>query len=153
MKEIKLTRGMTAIVDDADYDALSKKRWYCTNHGYAARRSTIAFKKSKIQLMHREIMGQSGLREIDHINGNKLDNRRENLRFATKSQNMANRGKQSNNRLGAKGVTQHRETWGFRAEIMVNGDRKCLGSFRTKEMASMAYAEAAKELHGEFARQ
>jgi hypothetical protein len=88
---------------------------------------------------------------VDHINGRKGDNRIENLRLATDCQNSYHRPKKSNNVSGFKGVYQ-RENGKYRAVITAGKKRKSLGSFNTKEEAYAAYCEAARRLHGEFAR-
>lgn len=88
---------------------------------------------------------------IDHINGIKGDNRITNLRLATDCQNSYYRPRKSNNVSGCKGVYQ-RENGKYRAVITVNRKRTSLGTFSTKEEAYAAYCEAARRLHGEFAR-
>lgn len=88
---------------------------------------------------------------IDHINGDKADNRICNLRLATDCQNSYYRSRQSNNNSGFKGVYQ-RENGKYRATITVNKKTKNLGTFDTKEEAYAIYCEAARRLHGEFAR-
>jgi hypothetical protein len=109
-----------------------------------------------IVLMHRlilELDGQNidGL-EVDHDNGNRLDNRRENLRPATKSQNMSNRGPFLNNKSGFKGVCWHKRRQKWIAQIHVSGKRTHLGYFDDPIAAARAYDAAALELHGAFAR-
>jgi hypothetical protein len=93
---------------------------------------------------------------VDHRNLNKLDNRRQNLRIATRSQNGMNRRAMSNNELGIKGVSRDKNKKGktplFVARITVEGKTRRLGYFRTTEEAAAAYAAAARELHGEFHR-
>lgn len=93
-----------------------------------------------------------GEQEIDHIDGNGLNNRFANLRLASRSQNAANRRTSKNNASGFKGVRQKpgRNTW--EAYIQVNKQKKFIGSFATPELAHMAYCKAAAELHGDFAR-
>jgi len=88
---------------------------------------------------------------VDHINGVKGDNRIANLRLATDCQNSYHRPRKSNNVTGYKGVYQ-RENGKYRATITVNRKRTSLGTFDTKEEAYAAYCEAARRLHGEFAR-
>ena len=90
--------------------------------------------------------------EIDHINGVRSDNRICNLRVATRSQNMMNCGKKSNNASGFKGVSWHKLVGKWSAGITVAQKRTHLGVFKDKQEAAAAYAEAAKRLHGEFAR-
>jgi len=90
---------------------------------------------------------------IDHVNGIKDDNRWCNLREATPSENQHNRGKYKNNTTGFKGVVRtNRLDKPFRAKISCNGKMKHLGEFNTPELAHQAYSEAAKQLHGKFAR-
>jgi hypothetical protein len=88
---------------------------------------------------------------IDHINGNKSDNRWENLRAATQSQNMGNSALNKSNTSGFKGVTFSKRRKKFVAQIMKNGKGKFLGHFSNPEDAHAAYCKAALELHGEFA--
>jgi len=89
-------------------------------------------------------------RHIDHINGNPFDNRLCNLRLATRSQNMMNRGVARNNSLGLKGVYRQRNK--FVAQIKDHGKRRYLGIFDTKGLAALAYAKACLRYHGMFAR-
>ena len=90
--------------------------------------------------------------EIDHIDGDKINNRITNLRAATHSQNAHNRSKNNNNKSGFKGVTWQSHAQKWRADIMVEGETLNLGYFCTKEEAAEAYADAAHRLHGEFAK-
>ena len=148
MKTIRLTKGKSAIVDDADYVGLMKNHW-CFSTGYAMRGT---WRDHKTHLMHRQIMGQppQGM-EIDHINGNRLDNRRCNLRFATRSQNIINKGCQPNNKLGVKGVSKRASTGRFYARIGAKGRKPYLGIFPTIEEAIAARQKAEHNLYGEFA--
>lgn len=90
--------------------------------------------------------------DIDHINGDRSDNRIVNLREATDTENGRNRGKNKNNRSGYKGVSKFKNEKRWGARICENGNKHYLGSFHTPEAAYAAYCEAAKRLHGEFAR-
>lgn len=89
---------------------------------------------------------------IDHINGNRSDNRISNLRLASQSQNRQNSKTPKNNTSGYKGVSCDTRHGTWRARIFVNNKDKYLGTFKTKEQASEAYIDAAKKYHGEFAR-
>lgn len=101
--------------------------------------------------MHRFILGVSGRLLVDHKNGDGLDNRKQNLRCATNAQNLCNRGKNSNNTTGYKGVSYYRRTGRYAANIGA-GHKRFLGYFDTAEEAHKAYSEAAYKLHGDFAK-
>lgn len=88
---------------------------------------------------------------IDHINGIKDDNRISNLREATKSENLRNRGAQKNNKSGFKGVYRHKSNQKWASQITINGKQKTIGYFDNPEDAYQAYCKATEELHGEFA--
>lgn len=90
--------------------------------------------------------------KVDHVNGDGLNNLPHNVRSATQSQNCHNAGIRSNNTSGFKGVTFYKSRNNWMAQIWVNGKRKGLGYFITPEEAHEAYCQAAKDLHGEFAR-
>jgi len=90
--------------------------------------------------------------QVDHINLDRRDNRWCNLREATRDQNNVNKGARRSSTTGLKGVLPRRSKGCFEARIKINGKFKYLGSFKTPEEANAAYAEAAREIHGEFAR-
>jgi len=149
--------GHVILVDDEDYEALSAFKW-CLNSGknkYAIRRTTNA-EGGHLQLMHRQIMGVGRFSDngiyVDHINGNTLDNRKENLRLATNQQNAVNSRKPKNNTSGLKGVIFYPKQNRWRAFIKFNYKQIHLGMFGTKEEAHAAYCAKAIELYGEFAR-
>jgi hypothetical protein len=91
-------------------------------------------------------------KQIDHVNGNKSDNRFANLRLATNSQNACNRTVSARNTSGFKGVSFSSKQQAWKADVRINGVTKHLGYYPTPELAHMAYCKAAAELHGEFAR-
>lgn len=161
---IQLTQGQITIVSSIDAD-LTTFKWFATkNKNYAGgvkyTASRNVWDKSKKQYvkwrLHRMILERIIGRELvkgeipDHINGDTLDNRRENLRLATYSQNGMNAGKHKNNQSGYKGVSYDGRVNKWRARIQVNGKEKWLGLFDNPEDAYKAYCEAAKLYHGEF---
>lgn len=155
MKEIQLTQGKVALVDDEDFEWLNQWKWHIHSLGYACRTTLKSEGKKTVILMHRVIFGlvqnESFHSVIDHINGNKIDNRKSNIRVCNQSKNNMNKGMAPNNKSGYKGVSwsNHRNSWV--SFIKVDGKNKNLGSFTTKEEAHKAYQSAAKILHGEFA--
>jgi hypothetical protein len=96
--------------------------------------------------------GQWPEHEVDHINGDGTDNKWANLRSATSSQNLRNRGPQANNKTGFKGVCFDNTRGKFIATIKLHGKQTWLGMFATAELAHQAYCVAAKKMHGEFAK-
>ncbi len=152
MKEIPLSQGKVALVDDYDFDYLSKHKWCVQKdrHRFYAVRSIQSNKIQKGIRMHREILSLLPGQCADHINGNGLDNRRSNLRRATISQNGANRRKGSNNTSGAKGVTWVKRLKLWQASICVNGRLVHIGRFKDIEVAARAYKIAAAIIFGAF---
>lgn len=151
MRFIPLTRGQFAIVDDEDFESLSKFKWHYTCQGYAARREPMVNRKQgKFVFMHNQIIGNASGLEPDHKNLNRTDNRKENLRPATRQQNSWNKGPHKDNKLGVKGIVQHPENGRYRSSIFIDGKRKHLGYFDTIEEAKKAYDSEAKIYHGEF---
>jgi hypothetical protein len=147
---IALTQNRFAIVDADDFDRLSQYSWHL-NGGYAFR-DILGSKPKKSILMHREVLSVSKDMEIDHINGNKLDNRKSNLRATTHAQNQWNRGKQKNNTSGFKGVFWKDDHKKWLARIGVNKKMISLGYYSDSQEASRAYDDAAVRYHGRYAR-
>jgi hypothetical protein len=133
------------VVDDSDYAWLSQFKW-CVSAGYAM--------NAKMGSMHRLLAGAKHGQCVDHVNGDKLDNRRSNLRIATHSENSRNRKRPKTNTSGFKGVSWHvkhgKGAW--RASIWLNGKNRELGRFASPQAAHEAYASAAAEHYGAFAR-
>jgi len=150
MREIKLTQGKIAIVDAELFDCLNGIKWHY-DKGYAARNVWVNGKR-RITYMHRIIMNTPVGLDTDHINGNKLDNRRINLRVCTSKENQRNKILPSNNSSGYKGVSWHKATGKWDARIKINGATIHLGLFVNKEEAAHTYNKAALKLFGQFAR-
>ena len=149
MRAIELTRGQVAIVDDEDFNELAQYRWKCCKKLYAYRYTWDGIKVCRIY-MHREIMKATKGVEVDHKNLNKLDNRRENLRLCTRTENARNIPKGKRNTSGFKGVFFQNRKNPWRARIRCGEKSISLGSFKTPEEAASAYNAAATRLHGEF---
>lgn len=147
MKQIPLTQGKVAIVDDADFEYFNQVKWSAVK----ARDNWYAIRGNGTS-MHREIMNAPSGMMIDHINGNGLDNRRENLRLCTNAENLRNRGKTKSNTSGYKGVTWHKGDGKYRAQMTYKGKVFHIGCFDNPVAAARAYDEKARELHGAFAR-
>lgn len=149
MREILLanSRGI-ALADDADFEDLMQYRWIHV-HGYAYR-----CEGRKTVMMHRHILGVTDRRvSVDHIDANKLNNTRSNLRLCNQSQNCANNRKKKGTSTSLyKGVIYDARRGLWRAEIKVNYRAMHLGRFSTEVEAAMAYDAAAILHFGEFAR-
>ena len=164
-KLIPLSQGKFAIVDEADFEFLSQWKWCYwkvknKDIGYAARIDLSGGGRKKVSmhrlvcLRHGKIESLEDCRDVDHANGDPLDNRSLNLRPASRRQNAGNRGVNKGNQSGYKGVDLSdpiRMVW--RAQIVNNGKKRCLGYYTTPEGAALAYNEAARSIWGEFAFQ
>ena len=153
MREIPLTRGLVALVDDEDAEWLGQWRWTVLiqpGKKYVWRYFRQNERRVAVR-MHRLILSPPAGMLVDHRNGNGLDNRRSNLRIATFSQNNQNMRMQSDNATGFKGISR-RPSGKFRARIAFEGKQIFLGNFPTPEEAHAVYREAAREYFGEFAR-
>jgi hypothetical protein len=153
MKTIPLTDGGVTLVDDRDFEKLRKCTWVRNDQGYVLRTKWVNSLRRSISFrMHREIMGVSEEFEIDHIDGNRANNQRSNLRVATHAENLRNRGKNRNNTSGFKGAFLQKLSGRYFAQICVDRRRIYLGTFNTPEEAHAAYMVAAHKYHKEFAR-
>jgi hypothetical protein len=154
VKEIELTRSLVALVDDADFERVSAHRWYARSSApnkptYAAR-GVPPYGSTPKLLMHRWIIGAPAHVQVDHCNGNGLDNRRENLRLCTPSQNAINRRRRFTGK-SSRFVGVHLQRGRWCARIVAGDDRLHLGTFRDEAEAARAYDRAALLHHGEFA--
>ena len=158
--EIQLTQNKATMVDDADYEWLSKNGWYARNTRglfYAQRTLRTADGKRHQVLMHREIWKHhhgsipKGM-EIDHINGNPLDNRLENLRLCTHAQNMANERKKAPHSSKYRGVNFNKYKGRWEAKIQSNSKPIHIGTFISETEAAKAYDTMAQELFGNLAQ-
>jgi hypothetical protein len=147
--EIALTRGLVAVIDSRDFHAVNKHRWYAApasrGKGFYAATSTAG---QSTTYLHRYILNAPSGVLVDHINGDRLDNRRRNLRICNPSQSAWN----TRNFKGKfKGVWQVKSgVW--RSQISANRRRIEVGTFPTEEEAARAYDAAALKHHGEFAK-
>lgn len=148
-QKIPLTRGKFAIVDDDDYECLSKLKWRCSHSGYAVRNVWMG-DKYEMLWMHLFIMPHPEVMETDHINLNRLDNRRSNLRICTPAQNHFNKKAQSNSKSGIRGVSWNNRLSKWVVHICKNRKVFHLGVFSDLNDAVKAYDQKAKELYGEF---
>ena len=148
MKTIRLTNGTEAIVDDEDYEELSKYRW-SWGSGYARRYAKIDGKVYCLG-MHRALMNAEKGTEVDHINRNPLDNRKANLRVVSHQENMVNRRKHKNNTTGISGVYWSNRYNMYHARIQRKNITYHLGYFVNKEDAAAAYSNAAEKYHSEY---
>lgn len=147
MKKIELSQGFFATVEDADFEMLSRHTW-CWSNGYAMSRIN-----GHNESMHRVLMRPLQGEYVDHINGDGIDNRRENLRLCTKRQNHLNSQKCRTKKTSQfKGVHFRKDVKLWRASIKVNYKNIHLGYFKDEADAAKAYNEAAKIHFGEFAR-
>lgn len=152
MMRIPLSQGQHSIVDKEDYAAMSNRTWVAAWNPSAKGFYAVSTSGGQTTYMHRAILGVTDPRvKVDHRNHNTLDNRRQNLRACTQSQNCANRrGPQLNGTSGYRGVSWNKREARWTARIGVNGRRINLGYFSTVPAAAAAYRAANKKHHGDF---
>lgn len=150
---VPLSKGYEAIIDVEDAQFVGRFNWTVVvkkcNRIYAWRNIRRNGKQTTIYL-HREVMNAQRGQEVDHIDGDGLNNRRVNLRITTHQQNLCNQLLRTTNKSGFKGVSWAKDRSKWRAQITVNYKMKYLGSFKTKEMAHAAYIKASMDMHCEF---
>lgn len=162
MKVIELSKGQVAIVDDEDFERIAQYRWCTAIHGklmYARRTVYILGSgaenpKYRTEMMHDLILPPNDGFVVDHKNGNSLDNRRQNLRYATRSQNRVNSVTNKNSTTGHNGVyyrSGRSKPW-CTAISIGGGKKKYIGYYATREEAISKYLIATTKQWGEFVR-
>ena len=154
-RRIYLGEGKWVILDQQDYYRLRIFKWIVYGNGtnlYAIRHQLIEPNKTKTVYMHREIMNPPPDLVVDHRNCDGLDNRKQNLRFATHAQNTRNRRKKKNGSSQFLGVYFNKEKSTWDSQLMHNGKKIWVGRFDNEIDAAKAYDETARKYHGEFAR-
>lgn len=151
-----LTRGLWAVVDEADYELVKAHKW----HACKPKNKNIFYAKTTIKIkgeykhikLHRFILNATIGSMVDHIDGNGLNNQRSNLRFCNYSENQRNRSATKKSKTGFKGVFKSQSGQRFVSKLGINGKDIYLGTFDHKEQAAKAYDYMAKKLCGKFAR-
>lgn len=151
MKQLPLSNGQFALVDDADYDELVQFKWQ-VSRGYVVRSTPRVNGKQGQEKLHRRLLGLVPGDGVlgDHRDRNKLNNQRRNLRAATVSQNVQNAGLRSDNRAGFKGVTWRPDNGKWQAQLNIGGRNRHLGYFDDPVLAHEFRCLAADMCHGEF---
>lgn len=158
MKEIELSQGKVALVDDEDFVFLSQWKWFAVNtrgHWYACRKQKSpagSRTRQRTLGMHQLLLKACGEKFGDHKDGNGLNNQKSNLRPATNQQNLFNQRLGKRNCSGFKGVSWCKHTRKWRAMIGKDGKIHYLGQFADRIAAAKAYDRAAVELFGDFAK-
>jgi len=154
MKEIQLTQGKIALVDDADFEQVNRYKWYAKRSPkrvYVSRNLPLSGRKRTTQYLHQFLLNPPENSEIDHLDHDGLNNQRSNLRVCSTAENRRNVPVRINNKSGFKGIRWRKDLQLWHARICYNRKRIHLGYFPDPVSAAMAYNTAAKDLHGEFA--
>lgn len=156
MKKIKLTKNQFAIVDDEDFEELNKFKWHASKgkrDGFYALRKAYYHPGCETIAMQRQIMGlrRGDKKQVDHINHNTLDNRKENLRLCTNSQNRRNARGNLNTSSKFKGVSFSADKNKYEVYIWINNKNMYLGCFKNEHIAAFVYNIFALLYYGEFA--
>lgn len=155
LKTITLANGKVALVDDKDFDRLNRAKWneYKNASGiHYARRALGGPPPRHTEYMHRVVLNAPAGMEVDHINGNGLDNRRANLRLCTHAENGKNKGKSRNSTSKYLGVSWRNDRQCWRAQICSKGRKTSFGSFQDEKEAAKCRDAHALAIFGKFAR-
>ena len=155
MKKLKLTQNKFALLDEEDYFLASKYKWCAVKRGqtfYARRNLPRNGGEAKKEYLHRFIMKPPQQKEVDHINGNGLDNRKVNLRICTREQNSRNKKQINKSNTGIKGISWCENRKRFFFSIGYKGKTIALGRYISIEEATKVIESERKKLHKEFAR-
>lgn len=148
MKRIKILSPKFGVkyflIDKEDYKKIKSFKWHLSTRNY--------IKNHKLGFLHRFILTPKKGILVDHINGDVLDNRKENLRICTPSENQCNRHRQQNNTSGYRGVKCHKTCKRFEAKLQIKNKFIYGGLFKTKEEAAKRYDELAIKYHKKFAK-
>jgi hypothetical protein len=152
MKEIPLSQGQMARVDDADYELVQSYRWHATWNAGGQTFYALTFINGRHVSMHRLILGALVGQEVDHADHNGLHNERNNIRLCTGSQNKGNRRKAVRSKSSRfKGVSWHKDHHKWEARIRDGGAQRFLGHFADEVKAAIVYDQAARKYFGDFA--
>jgi hypothetical protein len=146
-RQIPLTKGLTALVDDDDYARVTARSWHATNAGYAATKI-----RQRTVFLSRFVMDEPAGLIVDHVNGDRLDNRKANLRICDAAENTRNRKRPANNTSGFKGVSRHWRGGRWNVQIQVDGKFLRIGTYADPVAAAVHYDRAALEHFGSYAR-
>lgn len=156
MREIELTQGKVALVDDGDYERLAQYKWSAKREGnvwYAVRNVTLPDGTKTVSRMHWEVIGKPRKGYVtDHIDGDGLNNQRHNLRHVSHRVNLLNCRKRKDKTSKYRGVSFHKPSGKWRAQITHHGKVMYIGIYNTEEDAAKAWDEAAINLRGELAK-
>lgn len=144
MKIIEAKKG-EILVDDIDFDFLNQFKWHLCN-GYPA--TDLRSKGGEVIYMYQMLLGFDKL--VDHKDRNKLNNQKNNLRYANRAQNVANSNKRKNTTSRFKGVYWNTQRQKWQAEIIISGKKLFLGRFNSEILAAVSYKIKAKRIYGEF---
>jgi len=153
--KLKLTQGKVALVDEEDFERVSKYKWHYVDVSSNRARTKAFYARALIDgknvYLHRLITNALKGKVVDHKNHDTLDNRKENLRICTRQENQRNCLKRSNNTSGFRGVSWRKQHKKWEAKIKYDGKTLHLGMYVDKNEAAKRWNEVAKTLYGEFA--